>query len=205
MEDAQSSNQRPTEAALMKLIIGLGNPGREYSGTRHNIGFAVLGELARKNGINFDKRCCHSRAGEGRMGDQQVVLAKPQTYMNLSGDAVAALVRKYKVKVSDILVVHDDLDLPMGKIRIRANGSAGGHNGLKSIIASIGTMEFPRLKIGIGRPENTGIERRDIIDHVLSDFDSVDRKIAEEAIARAVEAAEIIVHQGLDAAMTKYN
>jgi len=189
----------------VKLIIGLGNPGREYSGTRHNIGFAVLGELARKHGINFDKRCCHSRAGEGLIADQQVVLAKPQTYMNLSGDSVAALMRKYKVKLSDIMVIHDDLDMPLGKIRIRASGSAGGHNGLKSIIGSIGSMEFARLKIGIGRPENAGIERRDVIDHVLSDFDAVDRKIAEEAIARAAEAVEAIIEQGLETAMNQNN
>jgi PTH1 family peptidyl-tRNA hydrolase len=189
----------------MKLVVGLGNPGREYSGTRHNVGFAVLGELARKHGINFDKRCCHSRAGEGRIGEQQVVLAKPQTYMNLSGEAVAALMRKYKIKLSDILVIHDDLDLPLGKVRIRANGSAGGHNGLKSIIGSIGSMEFPRLKIGIGRPENVGIERQDVIDHVLSDFDAVDRKIAQEAVARAAEAIEAIIQQGLEVAMNQYN
>jgi PTH1 family peptidyl-tRNA hydrolase len=189
----------------VKLIIGLGNPGREYSGTRHNVGFAVLGTLAREHGINFDKRCCHSRAGEGRIGEQQVVLAKPQTFMNLSGEAVAALMRKYKVKLGDILVIHDDLDLPLGKVRIRANGSAGGHNGLKSIIGSIGSMEFARLKIGIGRPENAGIERRDVIDHVLSDFDAVDRKIAEEAIDRAVEAVEAIIEQDLETAMNQFN
>ena len=192
-------------AARAKLVVGLGNPGREYSGTRHNVGFAVLGELARKHGINFDKRCCHSRAGEGRIGEQQVVLAKPQTYMNLSGDAVAALVRKYKVKPADILVIQDDLDLPLGKIRIRANGSAGGHNGLKSIIASVGTMEFPRVKIGIGRPDNAGIGRRDVIDHVLSDFDAVDRKIAEDAVSQAADAIDTMIEQGLETAMNKYN
>ncbi|XUX01346.1 MAG: aminoacyl-tRNA hydrolase [Dehalogenimonas sp.] len=189
----------------MKLIIGLGNPGRKYSGTRHNIGFTILSELARKHGINFDKRCCHSRSGEGRISDQQVVLAKPQTYMNLSGDAVSALARKYKVKPADIFVVHDDLDLPLGKIRIRANGSAGGHNGLKSIIASIGSMDFARLKIGIGRPENAGIERQDVIDHVLSDFDAIDRKIAEEAIARAVSAIETVLEYDLETAMNRFN
>ena len=189
----------------MKLIVGLGNPGREYSGTRHNIGFAVLGSLARKHGINFDKRCCHSRAGEGRIAGQEVAFAKPQTYMNLSGDAVSALIRRYKIKLADILVIHDDLDLPLGKIRLRAGGSAGGHNGLKSIIASVGSMEFARLKIGIGRPEIAGIERRDVVDHVLSDFDAADRKIAEEAVIRAVEATEMVLEDGLEAAMNKFN
>jgi peptidyl-tRNA hydrolase, PTH1 family len=189
----------------MKLIVGLGNPGREYSGTRHNIGFAVVGELARKHGVNFDKRCCQSRAGEGGISGQPVVLAKPQTYMNLSGEAVAALMRKYKVKLSDILVVHDDLDLPLGKIRIRANGSAGGHNGLKSIIASVGSMDFARVKIGIERPESAGIERRDVVDHVLSDFDATDRKIAEEAVSRAVSAVETVLECGLETAMNRFN
>jgi PTH1 family peptidyl-tRNA hydrolase len=189
----------------LKLIIGLGNPGREYSGTRHNVGFAVLGSLARKHGINFDKRCCHSRAGEGRINGQEIALAKPQTYMNLSGDAVAALMRRYKVKLTDIMVIHDDLDLPLGKIRLRAGGSAGGHNGLKSIIASVGSMEFARLKIGIGRPGTISFERCDVVDHVLSDFDAVDRKIAEEAVARAVEAIEILLQEGLEAAMNRYN
>ena len=189
----------------MKLIVGLGNPGREYSGTRHNIGFAVLGSLARKHGINFDKRCCHSRVGEGRIAGQEVAFAKPQTYMNLSGDAVSALIRRYKIKLADILVIHDDLDLPLGKIRLRAGGSAGGHNGLKSIIASVGSMEFARLKIGIGRPEIAGLERRDVVDHVLSDFDAADRKIAEEAVIRAVEATEMVLEDGLEAAMNKFN
>ncbi len=188
----------------MKLIIGLGNPGREYSGTRHNVGFAVLGSLAREHGINFDKRCCHSRAGEGRINGQEVALAKPQTYMNLSGDAVSALMRRYKVRLADILVIHDDLDLPLGKIRLRAGGSAGGHNGLKSIIASVGSMEFARIKIGIGRPEVVG-ERRDVVDHVLSDFDAADRKIAEEAITRAAEAVEMVLEDGLEAAMNRFN
>ncbi|MEL7561796.1 aminoacyl-tRNA hydrolase [Dehalogenimonas sp. 4OHTPN] len=189
----------------MKLIIGLGNPGREYSGTRHNIGFAVLGELARRNGINFDKRCCHSRAGEGRIAGHEVALAKPQTYMNLSGDAVASLMRRYRVKLSDILVVHDDLDLPLGKIRLRANGSAGGHNGLKSIIASVGSMDFARLKIGIGRPEPLDAEHRDVVDHVLTGFDATERNIAEDAIGKAAEAIEIMVEQGLEAAMNRFN
>jgi PTH1 family peptidyl-tRNA hydrolase len=125
--------------------------------------------------------------------------------MNLSGEAVAALMRKYKVKLSDVLVVHDDLDLPLGKIRIRANGSAGGHNGLKSIIASVGSMDFARIKIGIGRPENAGIERRDVVDHVLSDFDATDRKIAEEAVSRAISAVETVLEYGLETAMNRFN
>lgn len=125
--------------------------------------------------------------------------------MNLSGDAVSALIRKYKVKLSDIIVIHDDLDLPLGKIRIRANGSAGGHNGIKSIIASTGSIDFVRLKVGIGRPETSNEGRREVVDHVLSDFDPSDRKVAEEAADRAVEAIETIVKEGLETAMNKYN
>jgi len=189
----------------VKLVVGLGNPGREYSGTRHNIGFAVLGELARKYGINFSKRCCHSRAGEGQIGGVDVVLAKPQTHMNLSGDAVSALMRRYKLKPSDIVIVHDDLDLPLGKIRLRANGSAGGHNGIKSIIASVGSQDFARLKIGIDRPETPDTERREVIGHVLSDFDAGERKMAEEAVARAAEAVEMAIKDGLETAMNQFN
>jgi PTH1 family peptidyl-tRNA hydrolase len=189
----------------VKLIVGLGNPGREYSGTRHNIGFAVLGALARKHGINFDKRCCHSRAGEGRIGGQEVALAKPQTYMNLSGDAVAALMRRYRIKPEDILVVHDDLDLSLGRIRLRAGGSAGGHNGLKSIIASVGSTEFTRLKIGIGRPETADAPRGDVVDHVLSDFGAAERKVADEAVARAVAAVETVLELGLETAMNRFH
>ena len=189
----------------MKLIIGLGNPGREYSSTRHNIGFAVLGALARKHSINFDKRCCRSRVGEGYIKCLTVAVAKPQTYMNLSGDAVAALMRRYKVKVSDILIIHDDLDLPLGRIRIRAEGSAGGHNGLKSIIAAVGTTELARLKIGIGRPENEDESRIDIVDHVLSGFDPAERQITADAVTKAVEAIETVISDGLKIAMNRFN
>lgn len=189
----------------MKLIVGLGNPGREYSATRHNIGFAVLSALARKNGINFDKRCCHARAGEGRIAGTEVILARPQTYMNLSGEAVSALMRRYRLKTSDLLVVHDDLDLPLGRIRLRAGGSAGGHNGLKSIIAATGSIEFARLKIGIGRPDNEAESRTEVVDHVLSGFDSAERRIVEVAVARAVEAIETFIEYGLEAAMNRFN
>ena len=189
----------------MKLIVGLGNPGREYSTTRHNIGFAVLNTLARKNGINFNKHYCHARAGEGRIAGTEVALARPQTYMNLSGESVSALMRRYRLKTSDLLVVHDDLDLPLGRIRLRAGGSAGGHNGLKSIIASTGSIEFARLKIGIGRPNNEADSRTEVVGHVLSVFDPAERRTVEITVARAVEAIEMFIENGLEVAMNRFN
>jgi PTH1 family peptidyl-tRNA hydrolase len=188
----------------MKLIIGLGNPGREYSGTRHNIGFVVLGTLARRHKINFNKRSCHSRIGEGDLGPIKVVLAKPQTYMNLSGDAVSSLLRRYRLKPSDIIVVYDDLDLPVGRIRMRADGSAGGHNGIKSIIAALGTDKFIRLKVGIGRP-TVEIDRNEIVDHVLSGFDKTEHEAMTDAVNRAVDAIEVLVAENPETAMNRFN
>ncbi|MGI2335399.1 MAG: aminoacyl-tRNA hydrolase [Dehalogenimonas sp.] len=188
----------------MKLIIGLGNPGREYSGTRHNVGFAIMGVLARKHGINFNKRSCRSKIGEGRLEDVNVALAKPQTYMNLSGEAISALLRRYRLKPNDIIVVYDDLDLPVGRIRIRTDGNAGGHNGLKSIIAALGTNKFIRLKVGIGRPTNA-IDQKEIVDHVLSGFDKNEHEAISNAVDRAVQAIELLVTENPETAMNLFN
>lgn len=188
----------------MKLIIGLGNPGREYSGTRHNVGFAVLGAFARRHGINFNKRSCRSKIGEGRLGDIPVALAKPQTYMNLSGEAVSALLRRYRLKPDDIIIVYDDLDLPVGRIRMRTDGSAGGHNGLKSIIAALGTNKFLRLKVGIGRPKNE-IDQKEVVDHVLSGFDKNEQQTVSDAVDRAVEAVEMLISENPEAVMNRFN
>jgi PTH1 family peptidyl-tRNA hydrolase len=136
----------------MKLLVGLGNPGREYANTRHNIGFLCLDELARRHGAAFDKVHLRALIATVSLGAERVVLARPQTFMNLSGEAVGALLSWYKLPASDLIVVTDDMDLPFGRLRLRLKGSAGGHNGLKSIIESLGTLEFPRLRVGIGRP-----------------------------------------------------
>ena len=185
----------------MKLIVGLGNPGGKYDGTRHNVGFAALNVLARRHGVVFDAapRGIEALAGKWRAAD--VILAKPLTFMNLSGTAIVGLLQFYKIEIPELLVIVDEVQLETGRIRIRPSGSAGGHNGLKSVIASLGTTEFSRLRIGVGR----GDERRDLADHVLARFDPDERPAIDEAIARAVETAELFVAEGVVAAMNRYN
>lgn len=185
----------------MKLIVGLGNPGAKYDGTRHNVGFATLDVLARRHGAAFDAapRGIEAMAGKWRAAD--AVLGKPLTFMNLSGTAIVGLLRFYKIEIPDLLVIVDEVQLETGRIRIRPSGSAGGHNGLKSVIASLGTMEFSRLRIGVGR----GDERRDLADHVLARFDAEERPVIDEAVARAADTAELFVAEGVVAAMNRYN
>lgn len=187
----------------MILIIGLGNPGREYSGTRHNIGFSVLDHVSKRYNIKFSQRICHSRVGEGKIGELKVVLVKPQTYMNLSGQAVAAIMRRFKILPKDIIVIHDDLDLPLGKIRIRLDGGSGGHNGIKSIIQSIGTNCFARIRIGITRPASDNSD--DVVDHVLSRFEKDESMYVKQAITDSVNAIAVISSEGFNAAMNRYN
>ena len=186
----------------MKIIVGLGNPGLGYARNRHNIGFMAVGEFAHKVHFSFDKRCCHSKVAEGELNSEQVVLARPQTYMNLSGQAVAALLKHYHSDTKDLIVVHDDLDLSLGRLRIRLGGSAGGHNGLKSIIGAIGA-DFLRLKLGIGRPGEAGGD--DVIDHVLGDFGRDEKKIVDEVVQRAVDALDSVVSEGAERAMNRFN
>jgi len=158
----------------MKLIVGLGNPGRTYANNRHNVGFMCLNHFARTQGIRFDKKQGKARIGTGEVAGYKVVVAKPQTYMNLSGQSVSLLVRKFDINLNDLLVIHDDLDLPLGKIRIRSGGSSGGHKGIDSIINELGSQDFLRLRVGIGRPiKNEGsaeFSEDEIIAYVLSDF-----------------------------------
>ena len=187
----------------MKLIVGLGNPGREYADNRHNIGFMCLDGVAKKNGIKLNERQGKAKTGSGHIGGEEVTLVKPQTFMNLSGDAVAALVRKLKVEPQDILVIHDDLDLPLGRIRIREKGGAGGHNGLKSIIARLGTQEFARVRVGIGRPQEG--DRTDVIDYVLEDFARSEQPVIEETCQKVAEAVEVAVSDGVGTAMNRFN
>ena len=190
----------------MKLIIGLGNPGRVYSGHRHNTGFACLNYFARRHGIRFDKKQGLARVGSGRVAGSQVIVARPQTYMNLSGQSAVRLAHKLKVSPADIIVIHDDLDLPLGSIRIRQGGGDGGHKGVKSIIDDLGSSDFIRLRIGIGRPPNTADgSQPDISHYVLSAFTPDEEKTIKETVATAGAAIDCLLEEGLEKAMGRYN
>ena len=187
----------------LRLIVGLGNPGPEYRDTRHNVGFRVVDEIARRHQLTW--AMAPSQVPDAfvvkKFGAVPVLLAKPLTFMNLSGAAVAALARYYDVAPSDLLVVFDDVDLPFGRIRARAVGSAGTHNGLRSVVESLGTTEFPRLRVGVGR----GDARRDLADHVLSKFERDESAALESVIARAADAAEMFAADDILKVMNVYN
>jgi PTH1 family peptidyl-tRNA hydrolase len=191
----------------VKAIVGLGNPGAKYRGTRHNVGFAVADELARRWGIGFESAPFEALIAKWRpVGGDPVLLAKPLTFMNLSGEAAGALSRYYKIDAVDLLIVVDEVQLPLGRLRARARGSAGGHNGLKSIIAHLGE-DVSRLRVGVGRgaagPD--GMVRRDLADHVLSRFESDEQEEADRMIVRAADAAETFITSGIAAVMNAYN
>lgn len=186
---------------MVKIIFGLGNPGKEYIKTRHNLGFLVLDELAEKHNIRISKKSPQSIWGEGRILSKKIILVKPLTFMNLSGTSVKLNLAKFDLKPSDILVVCDDLNLEPGKIRIRKNGSAGGHNGLKSIIDKLQTEHFLRVRIGIGQP----YQDEDSADFVLDKFSKYEWKFYEEVIKNTSEVLECIIEHGLENAMNKYN
>ena len=187
----------------MKLLVGLGNPGREYRGTRHNVGFMVIDEIARRHQLTLGM--APSQVPDAlvakKFGPEPLLVAKPLTFMNRSGDAVAALLRYYDIASSDLLVVVDEVALPFGKVRARARGSAGGHNGLKSLTERLGTTEFARLRLGVGR----GDPRRDLADHVLSTFEAEERPVLDEFITRAADAAEMFAAVGIEKVMNAYN
>lgn len=183
----------------MKVVVGLGNPGNEYQETRHNIGFMVVDALAKELNISLDKNKFKGQIGEGFLNGEKIILVKPMTYMNLSGETVGPLLSWYKLDRADLLVVYDDMDLSLGQLRIRRKGSSGGHNGMKSIIAHLNTEDFSRLKIGIGSP------RFNVINYVLGKFEKDEKQIVEEAINRAVEAAKVFLTKGVQEAMNKYN
>ena len=189
----------------MKLIVGLGNPGKEYSTNRHNIGFLCINSLARHHHISLDKKQGKARVGTGLISGIQVVLAKPQTYMNASGVAVLNLLRKYKLAPDDLIVIHDDLDLPLGKIRIKQGNSAGGHNGIKSIIGLLGTQDFTRVRIGISRPRIGDCTEESIVDYVLGDFDSDDREMVDKIIKKVGDAIICLLTEDLITAMNNFN
>jgi PTH1 family peptidyl-tRNA hydrolase len=183
------------------LLVGLGNPGRNYRANRHNLGFMVVDSLAKALGFGLTRLQSRALVGQGMHAGQKIILAKPQTYMNLSGGAVGALVRFYKVPLAQLMVVHDDLDLPFGTLRIRPGGGSAGQKGVRSIIENLGTQDFPRMRIGIGRPPG----RRDAADYVLDDFDATDKEILGELLDRAVKAACVFIDNGLDSAMNQFN
>jgi PTH1 family peptidyl-tRNA hydrolase len=193
----------------MKLIVGLGNPGRVYANNRHNVGFVCLNYFARMQGIRFDRKQGRARIGDGEVADNKIVVAKPQTFMNLSGQSVSRLVKKFGINLNDLMVIHDDLDLPLGKIRIRRGASSGGHKGVDSIIDELGSQDFLRLRVGIGRPTPTGnaieISEADTVAYVLGDFTPDEKQIIAPVIPRVNEAILCLLTEGLTAAMNKYN
>lgn len=186
----------------MKLVIGLGNPGPQYEHTRHNVGFRVVDKLANKLGWAWNERRSRALLASGMIGTEKVVLAKPLTYMNLSGQSVGELVRWYKLQPEDILVVYDELDFPVGKVQLRTKGSAGGHNGVSDIIAHLHTNEFPRLRIGIGRPTH---QHMDGASYVLGIPPTDERIQLDDAEDHALEAVQLVITEGVGSAMNKVN
>jgi len=186
----------------VNVVVGLGNPGAQYEGTRHNVGFEVLGLIAARGGVAF-KRSWRFRARSCtiQVSDQDLLLVQPQSYMNRSGITVSALRRRRGLEPGQILVIVDDVDLPVGRIRIRAKGGAGGHNGLKSIIGALGSDAFPRIRVGVGGRESG----ENLVGHVLGSFAPGERRILDDAVALAADAATVIVEQGVSTAMNEFN
>jgi PTH1 family peptidyl-tRNA hydrolase len=184
----------------MKLIAGLGNPGRKYAGTRHNVGFRVIDELSRRWQIDLSRKRFNGLVGDGRICNQQAMMLKPMTYMNRSGRCVGEALTFYKQPLENLLVVYDDMALPTGQLRIRAKGSAGGHNGLTSVIGWVGSDRFPRLRMGIGsgRPG-------DSVNHVLGGFSEEEEQVMSKAVARAADAVECWLMNGVDETMNQFN
>lgn len=183
----------------MKLIVGLGNPEAKYDGTRHNVGFEIVDRLAAELGVSFSHTLKKAKTANAYIGGEKIIIAKPQTYMNLSGESVAPLSDYYKIAEEDILVVVDDVNLDVGRIRIRPGGSAGGHNGLKNIILNLATEEFPRLRVGVGGAKG------ELIGHVLGKIPLEERKILDETYKVAIEAIKTWVSDGTSEAMNRYN
>jgi PTH1 family peptidyl-tRNA hydrolase len=184
-----------------KLIIGLGNPGKDYERTRHNVGFDLIDRLAQLHGIAVKRRDCRALVGDGHVGAARVYLMKPQTYMNSSGESAALFLRQRPLAIADILVISDDIALPVGKLRFRPGGSAGGHNGLKSLIAHLHSQDFARLRIGVGAPRTDDVQ----IDFVLSPFSKQERAEIDDAIERAIPGLESWIAHGIEPTMNKFN
>lgn len=186
----------------MKLIAGLGNPGALYAGSRHNVGFQALNYIAKAHGLAFTGKGGQARLAKGHLASWEVVLAKPQTFMNLSGKSLAALSIRYRLSHSDVLVIYDDVDLPLGRIRIRARGGAGGHKGLESIAQDLRSQEIARIRVGIGRPDRMEDGLRD---YVLDEFTREEREVIQEVFPRVDEAVLLILEEGVHAAMNRFN
>lgn len=185
----------------VKLIVGLGNPGSQYGGTRHNLGFEVVDEVARRRGLDFESSPANAVMARERGQDEQLILAKPMTFMNRSGEAVGVLSRYFCIENGDILIVVDDANLPLGRLRARPNGSDGGHNGLRSVILALATLEFPRVRMGVGRGET----QRDLADHVLARFSPDERATIDEMTMRAADAVELFTESGITTVMNRFN
>jgi peptidyl-tRNA hydrolase, PTH1 family len=184
----------------VQAIVGLGNPGSQYKGTRHNVGFDVVDELARRESVGFESAPAEALIAKWRRLDGPVLLVKPLTFMNLSGQAIGELTRYFKIELGDLIVIVDEVHLPLGKLRARKRGSAGGHNGLKSVIAHVGD-EFSRLRMGVGR----GADQRNLADHVLARFEKDEAAEVERMTARAADAAEMFITSGIEAVMNAFN
>lgn len=184
------------------LLVCLGNPGREYAETRHNVGFLTADLLAEKKNVKIDRLKFKALTGTVELGGEKVLVMKPQTYMNLSGEAVGEAARFYKLPPERVLVVSDDVSLPLGKMRIRANGSAGGHNGLKNIIQHLGTDAFPRIKVGVGAPAHP---EHEMVDWVIGKFSKEERKALDDMLKKTVDAAECVIRDGVQKAQNRFN
>ena len=185
----------------MYLIVGLGNPEKEYANTRHNMGFNVIDILSKKLNIKLDKLKFKALYGQGKLNDEKVLLVKPQTYMNLSGEAIIAIKNFYKISNENTVVIYDDIDLPIGEIRIKKHGSSGTHNGMKSVIQNLGTEEFPRIRIGIGKPE----EKENLINYVIKKMPKEEKEKLDKSIETASEGTIKIIEKGIDIAMNEFN
>ena len=200
LENLLGKAVRPSAPPAL-IVVGLGNPGEEYANTRHNVGFWCVDLLSSRHSILLSRRHKLAALGEGGVEGHPVVLAKPRTFVNLSGEAVAYLLARYGARPQALMVVYDDMELPLGALRLRPRGGAGGHNGIRSIIESLGTQDFPRLRIGIGQPETGG----DRVAHVLGEMDAEERATVDEAAERAARAVTTVLSDGIDAAMNRFN
>jgi len=187
-----------------RLVVGLGNPGDGYAATRHNVGFQVAGRLAKRARLEFGTKAADARIAEGTLGGQRIAIARPQTFMNDSGRAVGKLLDRYRLTPAELLVVYDDVDLPLGRVRIRPKGGPGTHNGMRSVVAEVGEG-FPRVRCGVAPADPNAEVAADLADYVLRPFDADERAAAEEMTVRAAEAIEVVLRDGVENAMARFN